>query len=111
FDAVQLRLATDPRDRANHHQPTLAVVLRDRQGQARRVDLPPTLLALYPPLPDPVYGYDGAWVYPTAVRIPLAQFQGVNLRDLAQIELWFDQAPTGVVDLAELSLVGTSPRD
>lgn len=105
FDAMQLRLATDPEDGRQDRQSTLAVVLRDHQGQARRVDLPPTLLALRLPPPDPDYGYTGFRVYPTAVRVPLAQFQGVNMQELAQVELWFDQATTGSIDLAELSFV------
>lgn len=104
MDALQLRLAADPND----PNPSFAVVVRDRAGHAARVDIPPTTPALYrfaaphrsATLP----------IYPTAIRIPLTQFQGVDFANLASLDLVFDTAPQGTLYLTSLEWLRESPR-
>lgn len=38
----------------------------------------------------------------TTIRLPLAGFTGVDLRDIAEIALRFDQTPSGALFLADL---------
>ncbi len=99
FSALQLRLAADP----STPNPSLAVVLRDQSGRAARVEIPPSTPALYrfdaPNRPAALP------IYPTSVRIPLAQFQGVDLSALASLDIIFDTAPQGTLYLSDLNLL------
>jgi len=104
FSALQIRLAADP----SHPHPSFAVVLRDQAGRAARVEIPPSTPALYtfdaPNRPAALP------IYPTSVRIPLAQFQGVDLSALASLDLIFDTAPQGTLYLSALELLRQHPR-
>ncbi|HEY9735630.1 MAG TPA: hypothetical protein V6D06_05080, partial [Trichocoleus sp.] len=101
FDSLQMRVAVDVTDALNDAQAqSFALVLQDRQGHAARVEIPATTPALRRYPPDPRWGYQGVPVYPTAVRVPLAQFEGVDLSAIASVTLVFDQSERGVLYLA-----------
>lgn len=99
FSALQLRLAADP----STPNPSLAVVLRDQAGRAARVEIPPSTPVLYrfddPNRPAALP------VYPTSVRIPLAQFQGVDLATLNRLDLVLDGTPQGTLYLASIDFL------
>ena len=99
FSALQLRLAADP-STAN---PSFAVILRDQAGRAARVEIPPTTPALY--TFDAPNRSAALPIYPTAIRIPLAQFQGVDLSALASLDLLLDTTPQGTLYLSGLELL------
>jgi hypothetical protein len=82
-----------------------AVVLRDNQGGAARVEILSSLPALRQFEPDPTHGTT-APLYPSALRIPLGQFAGVDLATVSSVELVFDQAPQGKLHLASVEFVG-----
>ncbi len=103
--SLELRLAPDPAWAVPLNQPVLAVVLADRQGGAARVEVFPTVPALQQFEADSTYGAT-APLYPSALRIPLGQFYGVDLTALDRVELVFDQAPQGKLHLASIEFVG-----
>ncbi|HEY9879733.1 MAG TPA: hypothetical protein V6D29_14840 [Leptolyngbyaceae cyanobacterium] len=106
FDSIQIRLALDSTDVLNEGQrQAVAIVLHDRQGRAARVEIPALTPALRQFAPDPKWGYRSIPVYPSAVRIPLAQFQGVDLGAIATVELLFDQSERGVLYLADIAVL------
>lgn len=106
FASLQLRLAVDVTDALNDGQAqALAVVLRDRAGRSARVDIPSTAPALRTYPPDRRWGYQGLPVYPNAVRIPLTQFEAVDLSEIEQMSLLFDRSDRGVFFLADISLL------
>jgi dienelactone hydrolase len=106
--SLELRLAPDPAWAVPQNQPALAVVLADRQGRAARVEVFPTVPALQQFEADAIHGAT-APLYPSALRIPLGQFYGVDLTALDRVELVFDQAPKGKLHLASVEFVGRSP--
>ncbi len=108
FTSLELRLAPDPSWSLPQGQPVLAVVLRDRQGGAARVEILSTVPALRQFEADPTHGAT-APLYPSALRIPLGQFAGVDLGALTSVELVFDQVPQGKLHLASIELVGQKP--
>lgn len=99
FSALQIRLAADP----STPNPSLAVILRDQAGRAARVEIPPGTPALYrfddPNRPAALP------VYPTSVRIPLAQFQGVDLVALANLDLMLDTTSQGTLYVSSVELL------
>ena len=99
FSALQLRLVADP----SSSTPSLAVILRDQAGAAARVEIPPTTPALY--AFDASNRSAALPTYPTAIRIPLAQFQGVDLSALASLDLILDTAPQGTLSLSAIDLL------
>jgi dienelactone hydrolase len=104
MDALQLRIAADPND----PNPSFAVVVRDRPGRAARVDIPPTTPALY--RFEAPHRSATLPIYPTAIRIPLAQFQGVDFANLESLDLVFDTAPQGTLYLTSLEWLREPPR-
>ncbi|WP_156119748.1 alpha/beta hydrolase family protein [Leptolyngbya sp. KIOST-1] len=105
FSSLDLRLAPDPAWALPQGQPAFAVVLRDGQGGAARVEIPSTVPALRQFEADPSSG-DTALVYPSSLRIPLGQFAGVDLTALTRVELVFDQVPQGQLHLTSIEVVG-----
>lgn len=104
FTSLELHLAPDPAWPIPQGPPVFAVVLRDDQGGAARVEILSTLPALRQFEPDPTHGTT-APLYPSALRIPLGQFAGVDLAALTSVELVFDQAPQGRLHLASIEFV------
>lgn len=106
FDSLQVRLAVDSTDVLNDgRRQAVAIALQDRQGRVARVEIPAFTPALQQFAPDPQWGYQGIPVYPSVVRIPLAQFQGVDLGAIATVELRFDQSDQGVLYLADIAVL------
>ncbi|MBD2260962.1 hypothetical protein [Pseudanabaena sp. FACHB-2040] len=106
FASLQLRVAVDTTDALNDGQVVaFAVILEDQQGRAVRVEVPATTPALRPSPADPRWGYQGIPIYPSAIRIPLAQFQGVDLAAIATLSLVFDQSDRGVLYLADAAFL------
>ncbi|MBD2111016.1 hypothetical protein [Leptolyngbya subtilissima] len=105
FTSLELRLAPDPSWSLLQGQPAFAVVLRDRQGNAARVEILSVVPALRQFEADPTHGAT-APLYPSALRIPLGQFSGVDLAALASVELVFDQVSQGKLHLASIEFVG-----
>ena len=108
FTSLDLRLASDPAWPIPQGQPVFAVVLRDAQGGAGRVEILSTVPALRQFEADPTHGAT-APLYPSALRIPLGQFAGVDLAALTSVELVFDQVPEGKLHLASIEFVGPMP--
>ncbi|MGB3311436.1 MAG: hypothetical protein WA939_15870 [Nodosilinea sp.] len=108
FSSLELRLAPDLSWPVPQGQPVFAVVLRDQQGQAARVEILSTVPALRSFEADPTHGHT-APLYPSALRIPLGQFSGVDLTALTSLELVFDQAAQGRLHLASIEFVGKNP--
>ena len=102
FSSLQLRLAGVERLPPNSTSAPLGIVLRDRYGGAVRLDLPPTTAVLNPPIRDPNTPH---FTYPSALRIPLAQFRGVDLAALSSLELRFDGMARGRIDLARIEFL------
>lgn len=105
FTSLQLRLAPDPTWPIPPGQPVFAVVLRDGQGGAARVEILSTVPALGQFEADATHG-NTAPLYSSALRIPLGQFAGVDLAALTSVELVFDQATQGKLHLASIEFVG-----
>lgn len=105
FSSLELRLAPDSSWSLPQGQPVFAVVLRDGQGEAARVEILSTVPALRSFEADPTHGHT-APLYPSALRIPLGQFSGVDLTALTSVELVFDQVPQGKLHLASIEFVG-----
>ncbi|MBD2233583.1 alpha/beta hydrolase family protein [Phormidium tenue] len=105
FTSLELRLAPDPSWSIPQGQPVFAVVLRDRQGGAARVEILSTVPALRQFEADSTHG-NTAPLYPSALRVPLGQFSGVDLAALTSVELVFDQVPQGKLHLASIEFVG-----
>lgn len=104
FTSLDLRLAPDVTWELLPGQPAMAIVLRDQQGNAARVEVPATLPALRQFEPDPTHGFT-APIYPTSLRISLGQFYGVDLTALHSLELVFDHTPQGKLHLASVEFV------
>lgn len=109
FDSLQMRLSVDSSDilNAGFHQ-QIAVLLRDRYGQGARVELPVGTPALRQFPPDSNNGYASVPAYLSAVRIPLQQFEGIDLSAIARLDLVFDHTPHGALYLTDVSIVSNS---
>lgn len=110
YTTLSLRAAVDPtspRNAAGQPQ-ALSVQLTDRAGQRAVVATRPGEPALaFPPgemrelsATDP--GFFTGRVPLTVIRLPLDSFAGVDLSDIAEIALLFDQTPSGALFLADL---------
>ncbi|WP_194059405.1 hypothetical protein [Nodosilinea sp. LEGE 06152] len=105
FSSLELRLAPDPSWSVPQGQPVFAVVLRDQQGNAARVEILSTVPALRSFEADPTHGHT-APLYPSSLRIPLGQFSGVDLTAVTSVEIVFDQVAEGKLQLASIEFVG-----
>lgn len=109
FTSLQLRLAAEPSLQSS--RPSLALVLHDRQGRAVRVEVPATAPALYDFEASANSHAPLTPIYPTALRIPLAQFYGVDLTALAALDLVFDGASRGTLQLASVEFLASPSLD
>jgi hypothetical protein len=113
FSAISLRAAVDPLSTLNKAEiyQAFTIQLVDKQGNIVSVHTRADEPALR--FPD---GYekeddtfDGGWftgrVPLTSIRIPLSNFSGVNLAELSEIILLFDQTPSGSLFISDLELV------
>ena len=106
YTSLQLRLATDSSDVLNQNgAPAFAVVLRDQQGSYARIEIPAQAAALRYLPSDSHYGYEAIPAYPSAIRIDMEQFRGIDLRAVTAIDLIFDATPQGTLELAEIAFL------
>jgi hypothetical protein len=111
---LTLRVAVDPLSELNPAgaAQSFSVRLTDASGATASVVVGPDEPALpyitgdftedesFPP------GLLDAIVHMTAVRVPLASFAGLDLSDIDEVALVFDQTPSGTLFVADLELVG-----
>ena len=118
YAALSLRAAVDPISALNtgvKFQP-FTVRLTDGRGNSARAATRPDEPALgFPPgvfQDDPALGA-GFFVSPvplTTVRLPLSAFTGVDLTDIREIALEFDQTRSGSLFISDIEMVRT-PRE
>ncbi|XGB43432.1 MAG: hypothetical protein LVS60_06700 [Nodosilinea sp. LVE1205-7] len=104
FRSLQLRLAWVQPNSINPSQAPLAVVLRDWRGTAVRVDIPATAPAFHSLATNPSTALPPV-TYPSALRIPLGQFRGLDLTSLVSLELHLNDSPQGLLDLATIEFI------
>jgi dienelactone hydrolase len=111
--AISLRAAVDPASPLNPvgQAQALSVRLTDHQGNSASITADAAEPALrFPPgvlQANGVYK-EGAFtgrVPLTALRIPLSRFSGINLTEVAEVALVFDQTDSGAIFLADLEWV------
>lgn len=114
YTALTLRVALDPLSELNAvgAAQSFSVRLTDGSGAMASVVVGPEEPALqyitgdftedesFPP------GLLDAVVHMTAVRVPVASFSGIDLSDIDEVALVFDQTPSGTLFVADLELVG-----
>ncbi len=114
YTALTLRVALDPLSELNAvgAAQSFSVRLTDGSGATASVVVGPEEPALqyitgdftedesFPP------GLLDAVVHMTAVRVPVASFSGIDLSDIDEVALVFDQTPSGTLFVADLELVG-----
>ena len=113
FSAISLRAAVDPLSTLNKvgAYQAFTIQLIDKQGKAAsvhtRVDEP--ALRFPDGNTEENDTFDGGWftgrVPLTSIRLPLGDFSGVNLAEIRQIKLLFDQTPSGSLFISDLELV------
>lgn len=113
YSAVSLRAAVDPTSPLNApgRAQAFSVQLTDRAGQTATVRTRPDEPALTFPLgevqTDEVFA-DGLFSAPvpmTTIRLPLADFAGVDLSQVSELTLRFDQAESGALFVGDLEFV------
>jgi dienelactone hydrolase len=113
YATLSLRAAVDPASPLNEvGQPqAFRVQLTDRAGNSAALQTRPDEPALaFPPgemqgVSATETGFFTGRVPLTTIRLPLAGFAGVDLSDIAEIALLFDQTPSGTLFLADLEWV------
>ena len=113
FTTLSLRAAVDPASPLNEADRPQAfrVQITDRAGNSATVQTRPGEPALgFPPgmmqtEPDMESGFFTGRVPLTTVRLPLRDFAGVDLSDVAEIALVFDQTPSGTLFLSDVEWV------
>lgn len=113
YTTLSLRAAVDPASPLNAAgQPqAFSVQLTDRAGNRAVVQTRPDEPALsFPPgemqdVSATSTGFFTGRVPLTTIRLPLSAFKGVDLSDVAEIALLFDQTPSGALFVADLEWV------
>ena len=113
YTALQFRAALDPLSDLNPQDApqSLTVSLVDADGNQAQATMPPLPYPVGERQPNDFFegGYFTGQVHMRQVRIPLAAFAAVDLTQITEIALLFDQSDTGSLFLADLELV--SGRD
>ena len=113
FSTLSLRAAVDPASPLNAagSPQAFSVQLTDRAGQRAVVQTRPDEPALaFPPgemqeVTATETGFFTGRVPLTTIRLPLSAFESVDLSDIAEIALVFDQTPSGTLFLADIEWV------
>ena len=116
FTTLSLRAAVDPASPLNEPgQPqAFSVQISDHSGNSATVSTRPDEPALgFPPgfMQENEFvetGFFTGIVPLTTIRLALNDFAGVDLSDISEIALLFDQTPSGALFLADLELVRPS---
>ncbi len=113
--AISLRTAIDPLSPLNTQRApqSFSVVLTDRAGKTATLRTRLTDPALQYPVgkAEKDASFGELWIgrVPlTTLRLPLADVSGVNLADIAEIALVFDQTPSGSLFFGDLEVVRPS---
>ncbi len=117
FDAISVRAVIDPLSPLNPAgaPQSFSIQLKDRSGAIASVIVRPDEPALRYPAgvsePDHAFGELFSGRLPLMpVRVPISEFQGVDLASIVEAALVFDQTDSGTLFLADVELV-RSPRD
>jgi len=113
FTAISLRAAVDPLSILNNADTnqSFTIQLVDKQGNTASVHTQVDEPALRFPegFIEKNDSFEGGWftgrVPLTSIRIPLSNFSGVNLTEIGEIILMFDQTPSGSLFISDLELV------
>ncbi len=108
--AISLRAAVDPLSPLNREgeTPAFSVQLTDGAGKTATVPTQPDEPALAFPIgerePNEFFGGElfTGLVPMTTLRVPIAGFQGVELGDIRELALVFDQTPSGSLFVGDL---------
>lgn len=82
-----------------------ALVLRDASGNRSQVDISPDLPSMFVPAPSEAYGYDPYMLYPASIRIPLSEFESVDLSQIEAVEFQFGALLTGALLIADIEFL------
>jgi hypothetical protein len=113
YSSISLRAAIDPLSELNKKNDTQAftIQLRDKDGNSTSVHTRADEPALRFPLGNETENdtFEGGWftgrVPLTSIRMPLSEFNGVDLTAIQQVTLSFDQTPSGTLFISDLELV------
>ncbi len=113
FTTISLRAAVDPTSPLNSSgsYQAFSVRLTDSTGTTATVTTRPDEPALVFPLgtikEDTVFdgGVFSGWMPMTTIRLLLSDFSGVNLGQITEIALLFDQTPSGSLFVGDIELV------
>ena len=113
FATLSLRAAVDPASplNATGEPQAFSVKVTDRAGNSATVQTRPDEPALAFPagemqeVSDTETGFFTGIVPLTTIRLPLAGFAGVDLSDIAEIALIFDQTPSGALFAGDLEWI------
>jgi dienelactone hydrolase len=113
FTTLSLRAAVDPASPLNEagRPQSFSVQLTDRAGNSAAVQTRPDEPALAFPAGEmqgvsaTETGFFTGIAPLTTIRLPLVGFAGVDLSDIAEIALLFDQTSSGVLFVADVELV------
>ncbi len=113
FTTISLRTAVDPLSPLNtlDSYQAFSVQLTDRTGAAATVTTRPTEPALLFPLgnveEDDIFegGFFTGRIPMTTVRLLLGDFTGVDLTQISEVALLFDQTPSGSLFVGDIELV------
>jgi hypothetical protein len=100
FSVLSFRAAVLPKDARNPPSgQDLRVALTDAAGRTASVDLDRVSGPLFVETAD-----QHAQAVLTSVRVPLADFRGIDLARVARVQLVFDRTPAGAVTLTDVEL-------
>lgn len=109
YTALQLRAVLDPLSDLNpQDEPqSFTVALVDAAGNQAQVVVPPLPYPIGERQPNDYFdgGYFSGQVHMHQVRLPLAEFSDIDLTQISEIALIFDQTDTGAIFLADLEMV------
>ena len=113
FSSISLRAAVDPLSTLNKAgiSQAFTVQLVDKQGNTASVYTRATEPALHFPVGNQEKNdtFEGGWftgrVPLTSIRMPLSDFTGVNLSEIREITLLFDQTPSGSLFISDIEIV------
>ena len=107
--AVALRAALDPLSDLNgENEPqSLTLELVDGDGNMAQATTPSLDFPIGQRQPNEYFEGDSfsGHVYMNSVRIPLTEFGGIDLTNITEIALLFDQTSSGTLFIADLSLI------
>lgn len=109
YTAVQLRVAIDPLSDLNQAgtPQSFTIELVDDNGQKAHVVTPPIPYPIGQKEPNDFFDGDffSGQVTMSTLRLPLAEFSGIDLENVSEIALVFDQTPGGALFFADLAVV------